>query len=223
MTDMTDSTTTDTTVAATDAAAADVVGADASQAADDSGTALGDADTADDADTGADEVADAPVIPDAYELTLPEGMALDADLLGEATPIFKEIGLTNDSANKLMPFAAKLVENTVASTQQAMADAGAAQRKTWLDEAKGADDIGGPKWEATLATAAKGLDAMGFTAGTPFRKFLTETGIGNHADMIRIAAKLGELAGEDNQFARADAGAPVDALAEMYPNNRRSK
>lgn len=150
-------------------------------------------------------------------------MALDAELLGEATPIFKEIGLTNETANKLMPFAAKLVENTSKATLDQMAEAGAAQRKSWLDDAKGAADIGGPKWDATLATAAKGLDAMGFVAGSPFRQFLTETGIGNHADMIRIAAKLGELAGEDSTFARADAGAPADALTEMYPNNRRSK
>lgn len=171
----------------------------------------------------ADDATDAPVIPEAYELTLPEGMALDADLLGEATPVFKEIGLTNEAANKLMPFAAKLLEKSRTSFETQMLEAGSAQRKAWLDEAKSAEDIGGPKWDATLGVAAKGLDAMGFKAGTQFRALLNDSGLGNHPDMIRAFAKLGELAGEEGDFARADAGAPVDALSEMYPNNRRSK
>lgn len=166
---------------------------------------------------------DAPVIPEAYELTLPEGMALDADLLGEVTPVFKEIGLTNEAANKLMPFAAKLLEKSRTPFETQMLEAISAQRKAWLDEAKSAEDIGGPKWDATLGVAAKGLDAMGFKAGTQFRALLNDSGLGNHPDMIRAFAKLGELAGEEGDFARADAGAPVDALSEMYPNNRRSK
>lgn len=225
MTDTTDSTTTDTP-------AADAPATDAVQAVADDTTALGgpveEGDTpaaeevADKVDDAAD-AADAPVIPETYDLTLPEGMALDADLLGEATPVFKEIGLTNEAANKLMPFAAKLLEKSRTSFETQMAEAGAAQRKTWLDEAKAAEDIGGAKWDATIGVAAKGLDAMGFKAGTPFRALLNDSGLGNHPDMIRAFAKLGELAGEEGDFARADAGAPGDALSEMYPNNRRSK
>lgn len=215
MTDTTTEPTTDAAVPAADTAAVDAV-ATAEEA-----TVLGSAAPVD-AEAPAD-VADAPVIPEAYELVMPEGVGLDAELLAEATPVFKEIGLTNETASKLMPFAARLIEKTAATTQQKIVEAGDAQRKAWLDAAKAAGDIGGGNWGKTIGTAAKGLDAMGFVAGSPFRQFLEETGMGNHPDMIRIAAKLGELTGEDGSFARADAGAPVDALSELYPNNRRSK
>lgn len=164
---------------------------------------------------------DAPVVPEAYELTAPEGMDLDADLVAEASPIFKEIGLTNDAANKLMPMAGKLVEKTVARLQEQAIDQHNVQRKAWLDDAKGAEDIGGAKWDATLHTAARGLDALGYKEGHAFRTFLNETGIGNHPDMIRIAARLGQLVGEDGEFVRADAGAEVKVPLEkrLYPND----
>lgn len=194
--------------------------ADLAPAADDDSTALGGAAPADDGVPG-EPAPEAVVIPEAYELTAPEGMNLDAELLAEATPVFKEIGLSNEAANKIMPFAGKLVEKTAAAIEAKMVEGAAAQRKAWLDDAKAAEDIGGSKWDATLHTAAKGLDALGYKEGSDFRKLLTETGLGNHPDMIRIAAKLGALVGEDGAFVTADAGAKVDVPLEkrLYPND----
>lgn len=166
-------------------------------------------------------VADAPVIPEAYELAAPEGTTLDPDIVAEATPIFKELGLTNDAANKLMPVAGKFAAKIVEGVENNLIAAQAAQRKSWLDDAKAAEDIGGAKWDATLHTASKGLDALGYKEGTDFRKLLNETGLGNHPDVIRIAAKLGEMVSEDGEFVRADAGAKVDVPLEkrLYPND----
>lgn len=220
---MTDTTTlqTDTTDAA-NAAATDTPAADAvvDAAAVETGaeeTALGGK-----IEEAVDETqVEVPVVPESYELTAPEGMDLDADLVAEAAPIFKEMGLTNDAANKLMPMAGKLVEKTVSRLQEQMIDAQNVQRKAWLDDAKGAEDIGGAKWDATLHAAARGLDALGYKDGSTFRAFLNETGIGNHPDMIRIAARLGQLVGEDGDFVRADAGAEVKVPLEkrLYPND----
>lgn len=164
---------------------------------------------------------EAPVVPEAYELTAPEGMDLDADLVAEAAPIFKEMGLSNEAANKLMPMAGKLVEKTRDATIQSIIDSGNVQRKAWLDEAKGAEDIGGAKWDTTLHVAARGLDALGYKEGSPFRQALFDTGFTNHPDMIRIAARLGQLVGEDGDFVRADAGAEVKVPLEkrLYPND----
>lgn len=223
MTDMTESTTTEMTVEApVDGApvaveAQDATAAVVEPAADDDGaTALGGAPEAD----AAAEVVEAPDIPEAYELTMPEGLSVDADLLAEATPVFKELGLTNETASKLMPFAGKLIEKASEATMAQLAESGAAQRKAWLDEAKASEDIGGGKWDATIGAAAKGLDALGYKTGTPFRAFLNESGIGNHPDMIRIAAKLGELVSEDGEFVRADAGAPaLPTWKRLYPND----
>lgn len=165
----------------------------------------------------------AAVVPEAYELAL-EGVTLDPALIDEATPIFKELGLTNDQANALLPLAPKLMEKAQEATMQSLIEAGAQQRQTWLEAFKADPDIGGAKMEETTHLAAKGLDAIGFVEGHPFRKALTESGFGNHPDMIRMARRLGELVSEDGDFVRAGAGSSTsDPLTDLYPNNRRSK
>jgi len=215
---------------AADATPADAPAADpAPDAGDDADeSALGgkakESEAGDDAGDDAPAEADAPVVPEAYDLTAPEGMTIDPALLEEATPIFKEIGLSNEAANKVLPLAQSLMTKSHEAAVQSMIDAGAQQRKAWLDEAKADPEIGGAKWDATLHSAAKALDALGYPEGAPFRAALTETGFGNHPEMIRVMAKVGAMVGEDGDFVRADAGtAVVDTLSEMYPNNRRGK
>lgn len=161
--------------------------------------------------------------PEAYELAI-EGFEIDAELAAEADPVFRELGLSNEQANALLPLVPKVIERAQNATVQAMIDAGAQQRKAWLDAFNADPEIGGANAEETKHLAAKGLDALGFTADHPFRKALTESGFGNHPDMIRMARRMGELIGEDGAFPRAGAGDDKpDPLAELYPNNRRSK
>lgn len=168
---------------------------------------------------------DAPLVPEAYDLTAPEGMTIDPALLEEATPIFKEIGLSNEAANKVLPLAQSLMTKTHEAAVQSMIDAGAQQRKAWLDEAKADPEIGGGKWDATLHSAAKALDALGYPEGSPFRAALTETGFGNHPEMIRAMAKVGAMVGEDGDFVRADAAVQVKRSREeiLYPNDARKE
>lgn len=167
------------------------------------------------------EQAPAHVIPEAYELTAPDGMTIDADLLTEATPIFKEAGLSNEQAQAILPAAKSLVEKTQQATVQNLIDAGNQQRKAWLDAAKADEQIGGAKWDASLDSAGRALDALGHAEGSEFRTALNETGFGNHPEMIRIFARIGEMVGEDGDFVRADAGAPVNepAWKRLYPND----
>lgn len=166
------------------------------------------------------EQAPARVIPETYELTAPDGMTIDADLLTEATPIFKEAGLSNDQAQAILPAAKSLVEKTQQATVQNLIDAGNQQRKAWLDAAKADEQIGGAKWDASLHSAGRALDALGHAEGSDFRTTLNETGFGNHPEMIRIFARIGEMVGEDGDFVRGDAGAPVKPVWQrLYPND----
>jgi hypothetical protein len=151
--------------------------------------------------------------PEKYELAL-EGVTLDAEMVAEAEPILRELNLSNDDANKLLPMAAKLVDKTQANTLQMLADAGAQQKKDWLDAFKADPEIGGPKREETEHLAAKGLDALGYVDGHPFRRALTESGFGNHPDMIRAFRRVGELVGEDGNFVQPDGAARNEVPTE---------
>jgi len=159
--------------------------------------------------------------PEAYDLAT-EGVDLDPDAVADAEPVLRELGLSNDNAKKLVPVAQKFADRVAERTLATVIGEGNAQRKAWLDEAKAADDIGGGKWEQTLHVAARGLDSLGFVKGHPFRQSLEATGYGNHPDMIRMAAKLGELVGEDGDFVRADASAPTqkeELSKRLYPED----
>lgn len=218
--------------ATTDAEAGDK-GADAGDEAGDE-TVIG-ADVTDEAAEKADEAdeksgdADEPEgPPEKYELAL-EGVTLDEEAVAAAEPVFRELNLSNDQANKLMPVAKDFAERTAEATLRQVIDAGQQQKKDWLDAFKADAEIGGAKAEETTHLAAKALDALGYTLTGfgddkkqphPFRKVLTETGFGNHPDMIRMARKLGELVSEDG-FVRANAGTvqKADRLEALYPED----
>ncbi len=85
----------DTSTTATDS--------DAAPAADDN--AGGEVATGEETDLGSQTV------PDTYaDFVMPEGVELDSALLTEAAPLFKELGLTQDQAQKLVDFQAKQVQ-----------------------------------------------------------------------------------------------------------------
>lgn len=165
--------------------------------------------------------ADAPVVPEKYELAL-EGLTLDPTLVEAADPVFREMGLTNEQAGKLLPLAQQVQQRTTDALIQQLTDGAAAQKKEWLDAFVADPEIGGANREQTEHLAARGLDALGFTAGHPFRQALTESGFGNHPDMIRAFRAVGQMVGEDGTFARAGAGSDSRPVWErLYPNDAK--
>lgn len=181
---------------------------------------LGDDTPADDAVVEPAAADEAPAgAPEKYEL-IPEGWTIDEGLMGEVEPVLRELNLTNDQANALLPIVPKIMAKASDAAMQSIIDAGAAQRKEWFDAFAADPEIGGSNREATIALAAKGLSALGFAEGHPFRALMTETGFGNHPDMIRTFRALGEMTAEDGTFFRPDGGAKVEAPVweRMYPN-----
>lgn len=192
---------------------------DGSDAADgEEGDKDGDDDTA--------KAADA--VPDTYELTLPEGVTLDTELLAEATPVLKELGLTNDQASKLTPLVPKIYER-VAKQQ---IDAFAELRKGWAKETVQDKEIGGKNWPETEAFVAKALDTFGspsemkevdgkMVETNEFRILLNETGLGDHPAMVRMFRAIGQKVGEDTTFARSEAATTTKKSREeiLYPDD----
>jgi hypothetical protein len=155
-------------------------------------------------DAGEGEGGEAADAPDAYEIALKDAegndITLDADLLAEATPILKEVGLSNEQANKIAPLALRMMQHGAAQAEAQGEQMLAAAKKDWLDQFK-ASELGGAKADETLHTAAKALDALGFTKGHAFRDLLDTSGLGNHPDMITTFYRLGSLLSEETTFA----------------------
>jgi len=152
-----------------------------------------------------------------------EGFTVDPSLVQNADPVLREIGLSNEAANKLLPVARDIMARTQESLVRQIEDAAAVQKKTWYDAFVADPEIGGARRGETEHFAAKGLDALGYAQGHPFREALNNSGFGNHPDMIRAFRRLGELVGEDGGFVRpttaSNRNRPV--WERLYPNDGR--
>jgi len=151
-------------------------------------------------------------VPERYQLEL-KGVTLDQQLVAEAEPIFRGLGLNNQQANALLPLAPKIMQQAEASTIQRILDDGAKQRKAWGAAFDSDPTIGGANRAETVRLASRGLESVGYGKGHPFRVMLNETGLGNHPDLIRLCRRLGELAG--GTAAKGSGDQP--AWQAMYP------
>lgn len=171
-------------------------------------------------DTDAAGVAgdDTQLAPETYaEFNLPDDVPVDAALLDGALPLFKELGLNQEQAQKLVDFQVKQVE----ASGQKQADAFNQQLNDWLTDAKADKEFGGDAFDKNVAIAKSGVDAF----GTPeFKQLLDDTGLGNHPEIIRFMVKVGKLTQEDNP---GNTGNVVknsqDPVNLLYPNDRNDK
>lgn len=181
-----------------------------------------------------------------YELTLPDGMALDAEALAAFSPVAKEVGLSNEGLSRLASEAYPVVE---AQVQKAQVAAVVAQRKEWETSARtaisggkdaegnavAADPIyAGDTHDAVMATAAKAIDRFGGNAVYPnakfengqmvdgtFRDFLKTTGLSQHPAMVRAFYLAGKSISEDSSFERSSnvQQTKVSREEKYYGNN----
>lgn len=130
--------------------------------------------------------------PEAYEpFTMPEGVELDTELLGEFSPVLKELNLPQAAAQKVIDFAPKLIEKTTSTVLDAV---GMADRHEWANTAKADKELGGEKFAENLSVAKKAMDAF----GTPeLRVVLNKTGLGNHPELLRAFYRAGKQISED--------------------------
>ena len=147
--------------------------------------------------------------PEVYEdFTLPEGVTMDASLLEKAVPVFKELGLTQDQAQKLVSLEA---EQRTAQAQQFVE-----QIASWEASIKADKEIGGDKFEENLGVAKVALDKF----GTPeLKDFMEGTGAGSHPEIVRLLVRVGQAIKEDNPGGGTPPAPSKDIVERMYPNN----
>jgi len=150
--------------------------------------------------------------PEKYEnFKLPEGFVADAKLMESFSATAKELGLSQEAAQRLIDF------NALNAKGQSEA-AAAEHAKTvegWKSEAK---TLLGPAYPEQLAFAARALDKF----GTPkLRELLDVTGMGNHPEVIQMLVNAGKKISED-ALADGKSGDLGDKSAAeiLYPNTK---
>lgn len=172
-------------------------------------------------DEGGDDKADTDGPPEAYDLALTvkaedgteSTIEMDPVLVEAATPVLKEIGLTNEQANKILPLVPQIQQQAL----KANADAFETMATDWAKEVKADPALGGKNWPTTDANMGRALDKFGSPELT---SLVEQSRIGNHPAFVRFVNSVGAAMGEDSEFPRGNpTAAKLPREAVMYPDD----
>lgn len=144
--------------------------------------------------------ATAPTVQPELKLTLPEGVKADEALLSDFTAVAKESGLKQEYAQKIVDSFVKAQGRVIQGFEQERA----ANNQAWLAAAKRDKEYGGQSFDKNALVARA---AMSQFATPEFSKFLDETGLTNHPEMVRFCFRVGKaIASEDSIAGTAGSG-----------------
>lgn len=133
------------------------------------------------------------VVPEEYDFSkvLPEGMELDKGMADAMAPVFKDMGLTQAQANKMVAAYAEAVN----AHAKAQAEEIGNIMKSWVTKAKDDAEIGKAAWTESVRQANAVLKKF----GTPelVQEVMVGQGVGNHPEVIRIFARIGKALSDD--------------------------
>lgn len=146
------------------------------------------------------------------DFILPENVTMDTELLDKAVPLFKELKLNQEQAQKLVDFQSEFVQ----ASQQGQAEAFNQLKLDWQEQTKSDSEIGGDNFEESVSDARAALEKF----GTPeLTKLLNDFGIGNHPEMIRAWKRVGALLKEDIPGSTGAATSEKkDRVSILYPS-----
>jgi len=157
------------------------------------------------------------------DFSVPEGHTLDAAAIESATPLFRELRLTQDQAQKLVDFYSTQVGKINAENEGYMETL----RTQWREELKSDKDIGG-KLDQVKVDIGRAIDRLPQAVREPFKEAMNLTGAGDHPAVIKAIHAFASLIGEgthvsgggpspDGQSRTGVASRP-SAAQSMYPN-----
>ncbi len=161
--------------------------------------------------------AEVKVVPEKYDFKLPEGMTLDMAKLSLVEPLFKELGLDNASAQKLVDLQLGI--------QKAEKEAHDAAWGTFIEsQKKEAKDYFGTKLPEVMRNVARARDTF---LSKPMQDKLNVAGFSNDKDFLETLDKIGRVIGE-GKFVEGKRSAPAKGdgsveltgptLADVYPS-----
>ena len=129
--------------------------------------------------------------PEAYEdFTLPEGMEMDVEILGEFKNLAKELNIPQAKAQQLIDFQSQLASKQAEAYQAAVTK----QAKDWAAEIKSDPEIGGENYDKSVASAVKVIQSFGDPALT---ELLNTSGLGNHPALFKFCHRISAAISED--------------------------
>lgn len=126
--------------------------------------------------------------PEKYEFTAGKDQELDKEAVAAFEPIARELGLSNEQAQKIVDVYGSTIMPQLVKQQ---ADAWQKQVTDWAETVQADKELSSVE---SIGNAQKAMEQF----GTPeLKEYLNETGLGNHPELIRIFSKIGKSMSED--------------------------
>lgn len=154
--------------------------------------------------------------PEEYEdFKAPEGVELNGEVIDAFKPLAKELGLSQEQAQKLVDFQVEQAKAHEASVSDYFGNL----MTEWQTAVKNDKEIGGQAYDGAIADAKHALNAFGTAE---LKEALETTGMGNHPEFVRFFARMGKAIKEDGirvgGTQRSDG--PRDPASILYPNQK---
>jgi hypothetical protein len=149
-------------------------------------------------------------VPEKYEFKVPEGtegMEIDENMVNEFTPTFKELGLTQEQAQKLVDKYAPLVKQQAEAQTKEALDFHENQKNEWKQESMKAL---GTNAKTELSHVARLINTFADKEDAQLvREMFELSGLGNYLPMIRLLSKAGKKLAPD-KMAETNKKAGID-------------
>ena len=162
--------------------------------------------------------------PEKYEFKAPEGVKLSEKTTEAAGAVFKDLGLTQAQADKLVEFHIAQMKEIGEAPLKAFET----MRTNWRNEVLGDNALsdGSDLKPEVKATLGRAIDAMGPKLSSEFRSAMDNTGVGDHPAIVRGLLALGKLStegtavtgGNPSAEGQRKPGAVRSAAQALYPN-----
>ena len=155
--------------------------------------------------------------PEAYEaIKVPEGAALPDGFFDTFNPIAKDFNLSQEGAQKLFDRLATDLQPKMIAAQQEKWEG---IKTGWIEATKADKEIGGTEYDAKVAIAQRALNSF---ATPELKQALTDYGMGNHPEMVRLMYRIGKAMRED-QVVHPDSGGSKesDRFDALYPSMKK--
>jgi hypothetical protein len=140
------------------------------------------------------------------DFSLPDGAQADPQAMDSFRMVAAEHGLSQQAAQSLLDLHLQTL------TSQGQAQVAAVQQ--WAEDARADREFGGVGFDANMGIARKALQAYG---SPQLAQVLTQSGLGNHPDVIRTFYRIGKTLSEDRRVGGGQS-TQSDRLNAMYPS-----
>lgn len=146
--------------------------------------------------------------PESYEPFDVEGKQFTADQVEGFTSVAKELGLSQENAQKVL-------SAVVPTARKYLMDDLAATSKKWAEETRNDPDLGGANFNQNIGLAAAAYKEY---CSPKLKEILTNSGLGNHPEVVRLFCRLGREMRQDTGVS-GSASASSPERRRRYPNS----